>query len=524
MGTTVGERTEKQAPARLAFGPAAFLPAFSYTGPVNVFCRFTLVVAFFAWSASAFGQSEATAASGGALEFRFTPTARAQVAIWVEKADGTFMDTVGLTQSVSLYGIGNRPGAAQMNSGFRWPYGRREGVLPIWAHRRMAQTGAQMFRRVIFQNRDSEGFASRTSNDSSPDPYYCLSFSQGSSPAQRKQDFVDAVTCASANRFMSDKGRFITEADVAAAYSEPAVVDGVGIMRALGLTSLYPPRRDLGAACGTHVCGADDTADSLTYGDHVRQVIPNIDTVTMATPAPDRENVVMFSVPGSWADGDYLAWVEVNVEGDYNATFNDRRCPRPTQPATKWDSWAVGSGYPYRGQPSVVYQIPFKLGSVRGRRRRGGGPLVLQRRRCLRSSTGGQLHPLDQRITDDPVARPGAGRRPPPLDRSHWQPRPGHGPRPRCLRRHHHSRTGGADGLAAAPGTEKKNSHRWGELHFLAPSSTAPIAQYQVRFSPAKSAPIMVGDQGSFDRASPAVAAKDDPQAVTVPVTGQAGK
>ncbi|MEO8212748.1 MAG: hypothetical protein ABI560_06135, partial [Myxococcales bacterium] len=375
---------------------------------MNVLHRFVLVVAVFAWSVPASAQSGEAAASGGALEFRFTPTARTQVAIWVEKSDGTFMDTVGLTQSVSLFGIGNRPGAAQMNSGFRWPYGRREGVLPIWAHRRLSQPGAQMFRRVIFQNRDSEGFASRTTNDSSADPYYCLSFNQGSSPAERKQDFIDAVTCASANRFMSDKGRFITDADVAAAYSEPAVVDGAGIMRALGLTSYYPPRRDLRMTCGAKVCGEDDTADSLSYVDHVLQVMPNIDTVTMATPASDRENVVMFSIPASWADGDYLAWVEVNAEGDYNATFNDQTLPTPLQPASKWDSWATGSGYPYRGQPSVVYQIPFKLGTSGTATATVMAPSYYSDVDAF-DSAGAQMHPIDQRITDDPMAAPGQG-------------------------------------------------------------------------------------------------------------------
>jgi hypothetical protein len=384
---------------------ATFQPGFSYTAPVNVLPRCALIVAFIAWSVPAFAQATgAAASSGGALEFRFTPTARAQVAIWVEKADGTFMDTVALTQSVSLFGIGNRPGAAQMNSGFRWPYGRREGVLPIWAHRRLSQPGAQKFRRVIFQDRGSEGFASRTSDDYSPDPWYCLSFAQGASPAQRKQEFIDAVTCASASRFMSDKGRFITEADVAAAYSEPAVVGGMGIMRALALTSLYPPRRDLGSTCRMGVCPPNDTADSQTYGAHVLKVIPNIDTITMATPAPDRENVVMFSIPKSWTEGDYVAWVEVNVEGDYNAAFNDRTLPTPTQPDGKWDSWAMSSGYPYRGQPSVVYQIPFKLGAS------GAATAVAASFYGDVDGfdpSGAQLHPLDERITNDPIGAPG---------------------------------------------------------------------------------------------------------------------
>ena len=84
---------------------------------------------------------EARAAGERALVFHFTPTERAQIAIWIEKPDGTFLATVGLTQAVSVRGIGNRPGATQMNSGYHWPYGRREGVLPIWAHRRARRAG-----------------------------------------------------------------------------------------------------------------------------------------------------------------------------------------------------------------------------------------------------------------------------------------------------------------------------------------------------------------------------------------------
>src|SRR5690606_35772280 len=133
------------------------------------------------------------------VEVRFTPTARAQIAIWIESADGTFLRTLRLTEATALRGIGNRPGALQMNTGFRWPYGRREGVLPVWAHRRLSAQPA--FRRVIFQDRASEGYASRTSNDASADNYFCLSFNQGTT----SRDALDAVTCAS--QFNSDKGR-----------------------------------------------------------------------------------------------------------------------------------------------------------------------------------------------------------------------------------------------------------------------------------------------------------------------------
>src|SRR4249920_1299918 len=100
------------------------------------------------------------AADERAIVLTFTPTDRSQIAIWIEAADGTFLNTVGLTQAVAVRGIGNRPGAAQMNSGYRWPYGRREGALPVWASRRAAAPGAGQFPRIIFQKR-AEGHASR---------------------------------------------------------------------------------------------------------------------------------------------------------------------------------------------------------------------------------------------------------------------------------------------------------------------------------------------------------------------------
>src|SRR5262245_45469651 len=95
--------------------------------------------------------AETQAADERAIVLNFTPTERAQIALWIESADGTFLSTIGLTQAVSVRGIGNRPGAAQMNSGYHWPYGRREGVLPIWANRRMSAQGG--FPRIIFQRR-----------------------------------------------------------------------------------------------------------------------------------------------------------------------------------------------------------------------------------------------------------------------------------------------------------------------------------------------------------------------------------
>ena len=56
-------------------------------------------------------------AQGASLELTFVPIDRAQIAVWVEREDGTFMGTLALTDAVAKAGIGNRPGALQMNSG-----------------------------------------------------------------------------------------------------------------------------------------------------------------------------------------------------------------------------------------------------------------------------------------------------------------------------------------------------------------------------------------------------------------------
>ena len=174
-------------------------------------------------------EANAAWAASRAIALRFTPTGRAQIAIWVERPDGSFLATVGLTQAVSYRGIGNRPGATQMNSGYHWPYGRREGVLPIWAHRRAAAPGAGQFPRVIFQNRP-EGYASRTCEDSTLDKYFCLPFT-----GNTHKDGLDAITCASP--FNSDKGRVMRPADVNAGYSEPAEMTGEGVRLPLSLLS-----------------------------------------------------------------------------------------------------------------------------------------------------------------------------------------------------------------------------------------------------------------------------------------------
>jgi hypothetical protein len=353
--------------------------------------RFSLLVLWMTMVWSAALGSGAAQDSDRLLEFRFTPTKRAQIAIWIEDADGTFMETVALTSSVALRGVGNRPGALQMNSGFRWPYGRREGILPVWGHRRAVAPGATPFPMVIFQDRTSEGFASRTSVDASPDSYFCLSFDQTTTT----REALDAITCASV--FNSDKGRFATDGDVGNGYAEPFVEpSGSDGMRPLGAVSIYPPRRDVEGL------GQFDHPDVARFVQEARSVMPNIDAVTMATPVGDVPRTIQYIAPKEWEDGEYTALIEVNVEGDYNDVYNDETYPTPL--SEMWDFWAETYGYPYRGQPSVVYAVPFTL-----------GPLIEEHETSEPAGyaslhgESGDLITMGPTITDDPDGAPGSG-------------------------------------------------------------------------------------------------------------------
>ena len=327
------------------------------------------------------------------VEVRFTPTERAQIAIWVETADGEYLETIRLTEATAYRGIGNRPGALQMNSGFHWPYGRREGVLPVWAHRRVSVQ--EPFKRVIFQDRLSEGYASRTSNDASVDDYFCLSFNQSTTT----REALDAVTCASV--FNSDKGRYLTEDDVAEGYAEPFEAErGASVeMRTMGTGSLYPPRRDIPELRGA------DHPDVLDFATDARAAMPEIDAVTMATLAGEMPAMIQFNAPLDWADGDYVLFVEVNVEGDYNEDWGPERFPTPVLGESElWDFWAKTYGYPYRGQPSVVYRVPFRLDSA-------GGVWTVSNPEGYGTAQGrtGDMTSMDGTIANDPLEAPGSG-------------------------------------------------------------------------------------------------------------------
>lgn len=241
------------------------------------------------------------------VEVTFVPTDDLQIVVWLEDAQGQFVDTVFITAATGTHGLGNRPGILEFNSEYLWPYGRRESVFPVWAHRH-----GQTFPRIVFQ----DGFdrdLSHPFDKSSLDPYFCRPLKTGE-PTQVQS--VDTSTCATT------------------AYTDKGTFDPV-------LTSLYPPRNDLNPTAGV------DSAAAAMFAQ-----LNTLDAVSRATPAGGTPYKLAFKVPASLADGDYTVWVEVSKEKDTNATYS---YPSPSLAA-------YGDyGYAYRGQPSVVWSLPVRI-------------------------------------------------------------------------------------------------------------------------------------------------------------------
>ena len=451
----------------------------------------------------------------GVLELHFTPTANAQLAIWIERADGTFVSTLRLTEAVAKRGIGNRPGASQMNSGFRWPYGRREGALPIWATRRASAPGSKKFRQVIFQDRRSEGLASRRgivsieSLDYSRDDYFCLSFAGERS----RKDALDAVSCASI--FSSDKGRYMTAADVAAGYAEPYETPGTRtpLMRPLPAESLYPPRQDVvycggGASCYQHPDVANFVRDA-------HEVMPEIDAVTMATPVGGVPQEILQVIPATWEIGEYRACIEINVEGDYNATYNDKTYPTPTGPDEGWDTWAMSYGYPYRGQPSVAYCATFHVGGGSEETVTTGTPTGSAGGWDHAAASYGQMQTMAG-MTDDPVASPGSGGDRLSLMEDGYRVKVVVKPPISCMDNQPPSTVGE---LRAEKYPREREAHQSVRLHFRAASDDFGIVRYEVRTS---TEPIT--DDASFLAATPAKQASVQAPELLVPTDAKAGE
>ena len=262
-----------------------------------------------------------------AVEIRFAPGAPdLQIAVWIETAAGAFVDTAYVTRLTGQFGLGNRPGTPLLKTDFRWPYGRREMVLPVWAHRRN-----HPYRKVVM------GGACGNSPDgecpdhtacggdcvdstiayhprvSSYEPFFC----SPSGPSK-----LDALSCAS-------KGSF----------AKGAYADAPAF-------SLYPPRADL-----TTFTQSDgpDAKDFAKQNDLV--------AISRATPPGGSalDPALTWYSPGL-ADGDYVAFLELSQEADFNGANN---WPNQPDAVEAWDF----EGHPFLGQPSVVYKVPFTVGA-----------------------------------------------------------------------------------------------------------------------------------------------------------------
>jgi hypothetical protein len=233
--------------------------------------------------------------------------APSQIVAWIEDPAGNYVDTVFITAQTGTYGLGNRPGRFDFNSGPRWPYGRRTMVFPVWAHRH-----GLSFDEVAFQNGD-ESNLSHPFNESSRELRFCRPIS----PTIDKP-LWDAGTCASA--VFTDKGVLST-----------------------GKTSLYPPRADVVRSTPDH-----PSVDMFA-------MLNPFDAVSQATPPNDMPAEVTWFAPDALPDGDYVMWVEVSREFDHNATYTEAARPSPT--GIPWSEY----GAAFRGQPSIVYKVPFNL-------------------------------------------------------------------------------------------------------------------------------------------------------------------
>src|SRR4051812_25740861 len=73
----------------------------------------------------------------GVVELRFKPAVSdLQIVTRIEESAGKGIDTPFIPRAVGQFGLANRPGSALLKTDFRWPYGRRDMIFPVWAHRR----------------------------------------------------------------------------------------------------------------------------------------------------------------------------------------------------------------------------------------------------------------------------------------------------------------------------------------------------------------------------------------------------
>jgi hypothetical protein len=221
------------------------------------------------------------------VEVDFLPSDDLQIVIWLEDAGGAFVDTLFITDATGRHGLGNRPGIMEFNTEFMWPYGRRETLFPVWAHRR-----GVVYPKLVFQDGYDRDL-SHAFTKSSLESYYCRPL-RSDEPVRDKS--VDTGTCATVA--YTDKGKFDDATFAADAGVSP-----------------YPPRSDI-----TYIPGTDDP-DVELFGS-----MNDLDAVSRATPPGGQPYSHAISLPTNLEDGEYVVWIEVGKELDQNNTY---RYPSP---------------------------------------------------------------------------------------------------------------------------------------------------------------------------------------------------
>ena len=289
-----------------------------------------------------------------------------QIVAWVETVGGSYVDTIFITQQTGRYGLGNRPGRYDFNSGPMWPYGRRTPTFPVWAHRKTPLT----FPEVIFQNVEGADQSCMTN---------CLN--QGKTQSQCQSECANPPECESLiNDPMSPQPMAYADcgdnnlshpfdhSSRESHFCQPYQVSDPKWLQADAMTcatvaftdkgkfsqaklSVYPPRADL-------IRGAPDAPSVEMF-----KALNQFDAISQATPVPNAAAKIVWSIPKELPTGDYVMWLEVAQAFDHNATYNTAAYPPPPSTGPKGIFWG-SYGLPYRGQPSIVYKVPFTIGDV----------------------------------------------------------------------------------------------------------------------------------------------------------------
>jgi hypothetical protein len=247
---------------------------------------------------------------GGSPASSQDPEIVPQIVAWLEKSSGEYVATLYITDQTGRYGIGNRPGRFDFNSGPNWPYGRRITVFPVWSNRHQLK-----FPQVNYQNGEDFNL-SHPATDSSPEVHYCR-------PLMQSESTWDAATCPSMP--YTDKGVFSSG------------------------SSGYPPRADVIAALKPQ---GQDSPSVEMY-----KAMNPFDAVSQASPQLGAATEISWPIPSDLAMGDYVLFMEVSLERDFNSTYSQARYPSPSATEIPWSEYGVA----YRGQPSVIYKVPFTV-------------------------------------------------------------------------------------------------------------------------------------------------------------------